>query len=106
MSYRLPYLENIHFSNFQHPASEAANKFEKQNRIRLFSPLSKYLGQNRYFLGIFYFVKECAYTSQGCCVTYRAAYFDAAHSANFDEKVRKPQSNKCKHATYFNTHIL
>jgi hypothetical protein len=29
MSYRLSYLENFHFSNFQHPASEAANKFEK-----------------------------------------------------------------------------
>jgi hypothetical protein len=28
MSYRLSYLENFHFSNFQHPASEAANKFE------------------------------------------------------------------------------
>ena len=24
MSYRLSYLENFHFSNFQHPASEAA----------------------------------------------------------------------------------
>ena len=87
MSYRLSYLENIHFSNFQHPASEAANKFEKWNRIRLFSPLSKYLGQNRYFWGIFYFVKECAYTSQGCCVTYRAAYFDAVAYA-----VPKPAS--------------
>ena len=28
MSYRLPYSENFHFSNFQHPAAEAANKFE------------------------------------------------------------------------------
>ena len=27
MSYRLLYSENFHFSNFQHPASEAANKF-------------------------------------------------------------------------------
>ena len=27
MSYRLSYLENFHFSNFQHPASEDANKF-------------------------------------------------------------------------------
>ena len=26
MSYRLSYWENFHFSNFQHPASEAANK--------------------------------------------------------------------------------
>ena len=29
MSYSLSYLENFHFSNFQHPASEAAYKFEK-----------------------------------------------------------------------------
>ena len=28
MSYRLSYLENFHFSNFQHPASKAANKLE------------------------------------------------------------------------------
>ena len=27
ISYRLSYLENFYFSNFQHPASEAANKF-------------------------------------------------------------------------------
>ena len=29
MSYRLFYLENFHFSNFQHPVSRAAIKFEK-----------------------------------------------------------------------------
>ena len=34
MSYRLSYLENFNFSNFQHPASEAANK--------LLNPLDHY----------------------------------------------------------------
>ena len=29
MGYRLSYLDNFHFSNFQHPAQKAANKFEK-----------------------------------------------------------------------------
>ena len=28
MNYRLSYFENFHFTNFQHPTSKAANKFE------------------------------------------------------------------------------
>ena len=43
----------------------------------------------------------------------RARDHDSAHSANFDEKVHKPQSKsygrigaKCKHATYFYTYLM
>ena len=42
MRYKLLYLENFHFSKFQHPATEASNKFEKwkfskQNNLFLIS---------------------------------------------------------------------